>query len=236
MSTFSATLNAGGAYLVNDLYKRYFKRDGSSGHYVAVSYAAQVLILAVGFGFGLMAQSVNQMTQWIVNGLWGGYTAANVLKWHWYRLNGFGYFWGMLAGIGSALFIPQLFPDSGLGSLAGFPIILAISIAGCVFGSLWTEPESEETLKRFYRQVRPWGFWKPVHEAIVREDPAFRHNTGFGRDLFNCVVAIIWQIPLWAIPVYVVFRSWKALWISIGVLLVTSIILKFNWYDKLEKE
>ncbi len=236
MSTFSATVNAGGAYLVNDLYKRYMKKDGSNKHYVAASYIAQILILIVGFAFGLMAQSVNQMTQWIVNGLWGGYTAANVLKWHWYRLNGFGYFFGMMTGILAALFIPPFFPNSGLGSLAAFPIILAISTVGCVLGSLLTEPEGDAILKRFYRQVRPWGWWGPVHALVVKDDPSFKRHGSFGRDAFNCAVAIIWQIPLWAIPIYVVFRSWKALWISIGVLVVTSVILKFNWFDKLEKE
>ncbi len=233
MSTFSATLNAGGAYLVNDLYKRYIKKDAHQRHYVATSYIAQVLILGVGFAFGLMAESVNQMTQWLVNGLWGGYTAANVLKWHWYRLNGFGYFWGMLAGIASALVVPTFFPNSGLGSLAGFPIILGISTVGCVAGSLLTAPEEEGILKSFYRQVRPWGFWEPVHAAVVRDDPSFTRNTCFGRDMLNCAVGLIWQVPLWAIPIYVVFRSWKALWISILVLLCASAFLKFNWLDKL---
>ncbi len=236
MSTFSATLNAGGAYLVNDLYKRYIKKDALQRHYVAASYIAQVLILGVGFAFGLMAESVNQMTQWLVNGLWGGYTAANVLKWHWYRLNGFGYFWGMLAGIASALVVPTFFPNSGLGSLAGFPIILGISTLGCVAGSLMTSPEEEGILKSFYRQVRPWGFWGPVHAAVVRDDPSFRRNTSFGRDMLNCAVGLIWQVPLWAIPIYVVFRSWEALWISILVLLLTSAFLKFNWLDKLEDD
>ncbi|MCS7337580.1 MAG: sodium:solute symporter, partial [Verrucomicrobiae bacterium] len=45
MSTFSATLNAGGAYLVNDLYKRYIRKDAPGTHYVVVGYIAQVLIL-----------------------------------------------------------------------------------------------------------------------------------------------------------------------------------------------
>jgi SSS family solute:Na+ symporter len=236
MSTFSATINAGGAYLVNDLYKRYLKRDGTNRHYVAVSYLAQILILVVGFAFGAMAQSVNQMTQWIVQGLWGGYTAANVLKWHWYRLNGFGYFYGMMAGILAALFVPPLFPSSGLPTFASFGIILLLSTLGCVLGSLLTQPEEETVLKRFYRQVRPWGWWGPIHAAVLKEDPGFRRNTNFGRDMFNCLVAIIWQVPLWAIPIYVIFRSWMALWISVGVLLVTSAILKWNWFDKLEHD
>ena len=236
MSTFSATLNAGGAYLVNDLYKRYIRKEASPRHYVGVSWVAQILILALGIFFGLQTSSINQVTQWLVGGLWGGYTAANVLKWHWHRLNGFGYFWGMLAGIASALIVPTWFPNSGLGSLAGFPIILGISTIGCVVGSLMTEPEEEKILKSFYKQVRPWGFWAPVHAAVVKEDPSFKRNTNFGRDMLNCAVGLIWQVPLWAIPVYVVFRSWKALWISILVLLVTSVFLKFNWLDKLEDD
>jgi len=242
MSTFSATLNAGGAYLVNDLYKRYIKKDGVARHYVVVSYVAQIGILALGFAFGLMAGSVNQVTQWIVNGLWGGYTAANVLKWHWYRLNGFGYFWGMLAGIASALGVPFFLTHvvglgtSGLDSLAAFPIILLFSTLGCVLGSLLSAPEEDDILKRFYRQVRPWGFWGPVHKLVKAEDPSFERGGSFGRDAVNCLVAMLWMVPLWAIPVYVVFRSWKALWISIGVLVATSLFLKLNWFNKLEKE
>jgi Na+/proline symporter len=236
MSTFSATLNAGGAYLVNDLYKRYVKKDASARHYVVASYVAQIAILALGFAFGLMASSVNQVTQWIVNGLWGGYTAANVLKWHWYRLNGFGYFWGMVAGIASALVVPSHFPSSGLGSLATFPIIAGVSALACVVGSLLTAPEEDEILLKFYTQVRPWGFWGPIHELAARKDPSFERNKGFRRDMVNCAVAIVWQIPLWTIPVYVVFRDMKGLWISLLVLLATSVFLKKNWLDKFEKE
>ncbi|MCS7337581.1 MAG: hypothetical protein NZ739_05000 [Verrucomicrobiae bacterium] len=183
-----------------------------------------------------MAESVNQMTQWIVQGLWGGYTAANVLKWYWWRLNGFGYFWGMLTGIAAALVVPKFFPSSGLPTFASFGIILAISTLGSVLGSLLTAPEDKEVLKRFYRQVRPWGWWGPVHELVVKEDPSFKRNTNFGRDMFNCIVGMAWQVPLWAIPVYVVFRNWQALWIALGVLVLTSLILKFNWYDKLAAE
>ena len=37
--------------------------------------------------------SIDKITQWIIGGLFGGYTAANILKWYWWRLNGNGYFW-----------------------------------------------------------------------------------------------------------------------------------------------
>jgi hypothetical protein len=244
MSTFSAMVNSGGAYLANDFYKRYLGPGRSQRHYIAASYAAQILVLAAGFAAGYFAASVNQVTQWIVNGLWGGYTAANVLKWHWHRLNGFGYFWGMVAGIGAAMLLPPMlgaqwpavFSDSGLGSLAAFPAILAVSLVGCVAGSLATQPEDDETLISFYKQVQPWGWWGPVHAKVVAREPGFRREGGFKRDAFNCLVAMVWQIPLWTIPVYAVFRDMRALWISIAVFAATSVILKFTWFDHVPRE
>lgn len=238
MSTFSSTLNAGGAYLVNDLWKRYFKPDASSRHLIYASYIAQISVLLIGFVIGYNLTSVDQITKWIVNGLFGGYTAANVLKWYWYRLNGFGYFLGMLVGIATAILIPlAVFPGSGsLDELIrNFPIIFGLSMAASIIGSLVTKPESDETLLKFYTSVRPWGFWGPVKQKALAANPDFRPSS-FQRDAINTVVGIIWQIPLWTIPVYFVFRDMRGLWISVAVLVVASAFLKFNWFDPMMRE
>jgi SSS family solute:Na+ symporter len=232
MSTFSATLNAGGAYLVNDLYKRYLRRDATPRHYVAVSWVAQILILATGIVFGLQTASINSVTQWIVNGLWGGYTAANVLKWHWYRLNGFGYFWGMLVGIAAALAMPRIAP--GLHPLWGFPWILLVSLIACVAGSLGTAPEPDPVLIRFYRQVRPWGYWGPVLRKIQETEPGFQPNRRFGLDAFNVALAVVWQMTLVTMPLYMVLKNGKGFWISVVVFVVTSAILKKTWHERIE--
>jgi Na+/proline symporter len=232
MSTFSATINAGGAYVVNDLYKRYFMRQASQRHYVAVGWIAQIAILGLGILFGYHAASINQITQWIVSGLWGGYTAPNILKWHWWRFNGFGYFWGMLAGIAAALALPRLAP--GLHPLEGFPFILAASLAASVAGSLLTDPDPEEVLERFYRQVRPWGFWGPVRRRVVARDPAFRPNRSGLRDTANVAVGIVWQIPLVTIPLYMVLRDAEGLALSVAILLLASWVLKKSWLEKID--
>jgi solute:Na+ symporter, SSS family len=234
MSTFSATINAGGAYLVNDLYKRYVKDDATPRHYIAVSYLAQIGILAIGIFFGYQAASINQVTQWIVNGLWGGYTAPNLLKWHWWRFNGYGYFWGMLAGIASAMAVPKLFPE--LSPLAGFLPIFVVSGLASILGSLLSAPEPDRVLARFYKQVRPWGFWGPVLRRLRESEPTFRPNRGAGRDAFNVALGIAAQMTLVTIPLYMVLRDWKGFWISLLVLAVTSAILKRTWFDTLERE
>jgi SSS family solute:Na+ symporter len=232
MSTFSATLNAGGAYLVNDLYKRYMNKNAAPKHYIRVSYVAQIAILAVGIFFGYQAASINQVTQWIVNGLWGGYTAPNILKWHWWRFNGFGYFWGMLAGIASALAVPKLFPH--LSPLAGFAPIFLVSILASVVGSLLSDPEPDDVLIRFYTQVRPWGFWRPVLEKVRAAQPAFQANRSAPRDATNVALGIAAQMTLVTIPLYMILRDWRGFWISMIVLAVTATILKKTWLDRLE--
>ncbi len=232
MSTFAATVNAAPAYIVNDIYKRYINPHASNKKYVFFSYLASVGVVAVGMGFGIIVDSINQVTLWIVSALWGGYAAANVLKWYWWRFNGYGYFWGMIAGILSALIVPKLFPH--LSSLEGFPIILAVSTLASVIAALLTKPDPEKTLTEFYARVRPWGFWRPIYEKVKQSDPQFRKNTEFKRDVFNIFIGIIWQTALVAVPIYLVIQEMRSMIIGLIVVAATSIILKKSWYDKLE--
>ena len=87
---------------------------------------------------------------------------------------------------------------------------------------------------KFYHNVRPWGFWKPIYEKVVKLDPEFKENKNFKTDMVNVFVGAIWQITLMATPVFLVLREFSSLGICLGVLAVTSTILKFNWWDKLE--
>jgi len=275
MSTFDATVNAGAAYLVNDIYKRYFGQDDSSRRLTIMSYAGSLLVVAVGIFFGYYLSDLNALILWITAGLYGGYVAPNVLKWIWWRLNGAGYFAGMVAGMTLAMLCvdmpgplmahispdvvtafgeqhipvtalnvalapawPGLYAwleaqDVDLTPLNLFPLMLLTSGAASIVVSLLTRRDSDEVLKCFYRRVRPWGFWNPVKRMILAEEPSFQGNQTFYRDMVNCAVGIVWQLALSVMPVFLVIRSMTAFWVSIVVILLTSAILKFNWYDKL---
>ena len=255
MSNFAATVNAAPAYLVNDIYKRYINPHASPKRYVWLSYVASFGVVVVGLTFGLFTQSINSIVQWIVSGLWGGYTASNVLKWYWWRFNGWGYFWGMLTGIGSSLGLPLVMPhiiphlqpfvESHFGGdvaqvmvllshpITSFPLILALSIVGCLLGTFLTKPEEEEVLKDFYRRVRPWGFWGPVLAKVVKEDPGFKRNPDFFRDMFNIFVGTIWQTCFIVLAMFLVTRHFKNFAITLVVLAITCLILKKTWYDRL---
>ena len=126
------------------------------------------------------------------------------------------------------------FPLSNNPSMNSFPIIFIISVIACFVATLKTKPESDEVLIKFYRQVRPWGFWKPILEKVKAIDPSFEPNRNFKRDMLNIFVGIIWQITLMVTPIFLVIREYNSLAISIVILIITSTILKFNWWNKLE--
>ena len=237
MANFSATVNAGAAYLVNDIYKKHINPEADNRKLVRISYLGSVLILIAGIVIGMYLRSITQITQWIVGGLYGGYTAANILKWYWWRFNGYGYFWGMLIGIVAALAVPATLPSiapSFHDPTYAYPVILLLSFIGCIVGALMTKPVEDEVLKNFYKNVRPWGFWKPVHAMVAAEDPTIKRNTDAPRDLLNCLVGIPWQLMLVTIPLYVIFRDVRGTVISLVVLISASIFLKKFWYDRLE--
>ena len=168
MGTFAAVINAAPAYIANDLLKNNLLPNKSEKTYVKYGYLSSLLLVIIGVIFGFFASSLNSITLWITASLFGGYTAANVLKWIWWRFNGYGYFWGMLIGL-IASTIKLLFFSSWI-DIYFFPIIFICSILGCLFGSLLTPPDDMEKLKSFYKSVKPWGFWKPVFDEIKKTD------------------------------------------------------------------
>jgi len=233
MSNYAATINAAPAYVVNDIYKRFINPNAGDRVYVRLSILTTIAFVIVGFGFGFLVTSINNITLWIVSALWGGYTASNILKWHWWRLNGHGYFWGMITGIAASMILPEAFPS--IPAIMAFPYILVISLTGCIIGSLLTKPEPDEVLMRFYMQVRPWGFWTPIHRKTLKFYPDFQPNRNFKKDIFNVVVGVFWQTSIVVLPISLVTQQHTIFTIALGIMLTMSIILKFTWWNKLDE-
>jgi hypothetical protein len=116
----------------------------------------------------------------------------------------------------------------------GFGLVFVFSLVASILGTLLTKAEDEEILKDFYRRVRPWGFWGPILKKVQAEDPSFRRNTDFWRDCFNIAVGMIWQVTLVALPIYIVTWHLSYAAYALAIVAVTSIILKYTWYDHLK--
>lgn len=245
MSTFVSTVNSGAAYIVNDIYKRYINPHGTPRRYVVLSYVCSIAIIALGIAFGFATKSVHSITEVLVSVIVPAFVIPNVIKWHWWRFNGYGFFAGMVAGTLSALVLlfigkPEYMAHLGADPIrlhpvyVVFPIIMLLATIASIGVCLLTKPEDDAVLKSFYRTVRPWGFWKPILEKCQAEDPTIQPNRDFCRDGFNVIVGIVWEIAMVAAPIFLVIQQYGRALICGGIFVVTSAILKFTWYDNLE--
>lgn len=245
MSTFVSTVNSGAAYIVNDIYKRYLDPKAPARRYVILSYLCSIAIIALGIAFGFATRSVHSITEVLVSVIVPAFVIPNVIKWHWWRFNGYGFFAGMVAGTLSALVLlfigkPEYMSHLGLAPIrlhpvyVTFPIIMLLATIASIGACLLTKPEEDEVLKRFYRTVRPWGFWQPILEKCQADDPTLQPNRDFWRDGFNVIVGIVWELAMVAAPIFLVIQQYTRALICGGVFVVTSAILKFTWYDNLE--
>jgi len=248
MSTFAGTLNAAQAYVSNDIYLTYINPNASQTQIKRSNYIVGISVVLFSTLLGFVLTDVNEILQVVTGAFYASYIASNVLKWYWWRFNGEGYFWGMITGIGSGLvigliqlFAPEIITDyfpsvpKNLIGLYFFPLILIISLVGCILGTLMTEKTNDETLQSFYKNVRPWGFWKPVLQEIQKTDPNFTKNTRVLKDSFNVILGTIAQTSFVAVPVYIVIKNWAGFGIAISIVAVAAVILKFTWWDKLDE-
>lgn len=239
MSNFSGTLNAGQAYLVNDIYLKFVNPQAERKQIITMSYLSGVVMVIFGIGLGLFIKDVNMIFNIITAGLYGGFVCANVLKWYWWRFNATGYFYGMLAGIVASAIPPALSVSGitnyfdGTRMLYFFPVFIVIQFIACILGTYAAPATNQDTLLTFYKTVRPWGFWKPIHALAVAEDPTFEGNKNFGVNMLNLFLGITGQLLLMLLPMYLILNKWTGLGIVLALLVVVFVVMKRTWWNRL---
>lgn len=231
MSTFSSIVNSGASFIVRDLWQPYFGSDASDKKTMRISKLASLFVVLVGISIGFNATSISQIWSWIMMALGAGVVVPNVLRWYWWRLNGWGYSIGTLGGMLLSL-VALFFPEIPIYYL--FPLICTFSFTLSVIVSLKTAQVSQDRLISFYVAVRPFGIWKPIrrHSGLLPSELSEKGENGW-ISLLNVFLGICMITGLYLSPVFLV-GHWYAksiLWFI--VLLISIVILKFTWYDNL---
>lgn len=232
MASYSASLNAAPAYIVNDIYKKYINPNASQKKYVNLSYIVSISFAVIGTIIGWQLTSLNDIVAWLATGLFGGYTAANFVKWFWWRLNGTGYFLSMALGVAIALAMPIF----KINELQAFPLVFLICIIVAVVGSYLTPATDIEVLKEFYFKTRPWGFWSPIYDALIQDGKIITKNNDMGRDLFNVLVGIIWQTAITASAIFLIIKEFMPFYLSMVIVIITTLLLKKYWWNNLKDD
>jgi SSS family solute:Na+ symporter len=182
MSTIATQLNWGASYLVSDFYRRFVNKRATENHYVMVSRLCTVLLVIVAAWVSVQLGSIASGWE-IVLQVGAGTGAVYILRWYWWRINAWSEISAMASSLAISLVLSRWHPFSGNSSLVFAKGALATTVVTSIVWvavTLLTEPEPEEVLTRFYRNVRPdVRGWKPVAKLL----PGIPANRDLGANL-----------------------------------------------------
>ena len=118
MSTMDTHLCWGASYMVNDVYRRFLRRDRSERHYVAASRVAVVLLAAVAAGVAWQMDSIQRGWIYIIE-LTAGVALVWLLRWYWWRVNA----WAEISAMAGSVLLAN-----GRVLLAAFEPVLPASV------------------------------------------------------------------------------------------------------------
>ena len=230
MSTFDSVVNAGAAYWTRDIYQRFLNPDADEELLVWHSRLSSAAVVVIGMLSTYAFSTLNDVWGWLTMGLGAGLLIPQVIRWYWWRFNGYGYAGGV--AVGMTLAIAQRIAMPGLGETWQFVFIGSATLIASIVIALLTEPTDEEVLTTFYEETKPFGFWGTVRRRIDALDlEAIRAENR--RDLLAICVAVPWQLTLFLTTMMAVTREWWTVATLTGLLAVLTVALYFLWYRHL---
>ncbi|MGH9340369.1 MAG: sodium:solute symporter family protein [Acidobacteriota bacterium] len=172
MSTISTHLNWGSSYLVDDLYRRFIKKEAPDQHYVMMARISTVILVVFAGMLSLWLENALQAFQ-IMLQIGAGTGLIFILRWFWWRISAWSEISAMTVSFAVALyfqFIHQRLGFEPLDPSLNLVIGVVITTAAWVVVTFLTPPADMATLVSFYDKIRPLGRgWEKVVGPRARE-------------------------------------------------------------------
>ena len=177
MSTISTHLNWGSSYIVNDFYKQQIKKNASEKELVNIGRISTIVLFLLSAVFALLLTNALQLFDVIL--MFGAGTGLIfILRWFWWRINAWSEITAMfVSGFVSIILNftsigPSLFSDLGImPTYYKFPMVVLFTTVVWVAVTLFTNPDSTETLINFCRKTNPGGpGWKKIKNEALRKN------------------------------------------------------------------
>src|SRR5262249_13111850 len=191
MSTIGTQLNWGASYVVNDFYRRFLRPIATETEYVVVSQAMTVALMLVSIYVTLHLASIEQAWKLlIVTG--AGTGTVLLLRWFWWRINAWSEVVAMAVAAAVSLYLQIVMKwDSDRPRDFAYLMIVTVALTTIAWLAVtWlTRPEPDETLRRVYVRVQPYGpGWKPV---AARVRPPVTPPGSPQRDLLSALLGCV---------------------------------------------
>ena len=245
MSTISTHLNWGSSYIVNDFYKQQIKKNASEKELVNIGRISTIILFLLSASFALLLTNALQLFDVIL--MFGAGTGLIfILRWFWWRINAWSEITAMfVSGFVSIILNfttlgPLLFSESGiLPSYYKFPMVVLFTTVVWLLVTLFTKPDSSETLINFCKKTNPGGpGWKKIKNEALKKNIVFNDESEKE-----------WSVPLGIICMMLGCFAVYSILFSTGYFiygetnngitflvigLSFAILLKYNW-NKLKK-
>jgi len=231
MSTFDSTINAGVSYWTRDIYQRYLNPRSDQRSLMRQSYGGTIVFAAIAVVLALGIKNINEIWSWITGPLSAGLFGPIILRWYWWRFNGYGF--AISTATGLVVSVMTRFMAADVPFYLAFLITLMASVCAGVIGSYATAPTPSQVLTSFWRRIRPFGWWgrvtREVGDTTARE--AHRESRV---DVFNTIVAIAWHVSGVVAVISLLMHQWTTCTIAGIVFGACGCVLNVTWFRKLQ--
>lgn len=222
MSTISTQLNWGASYLVNDLYKRFIRKEADDKELILAARVTTIALMMVGLFVSTIIESISGVWSFIIE-CGAGLGLVLILRWYWWRINAWSEIVATIAPfIGYAICKWVLHVEFPLSLF----ITVGITTVAWIVATFATAPTDFDTLKRFVQKVKPDGYWLPITQQLNLEDknPKTLSNT---RYLFVCwISALTMNYAMLFGSGKLLFAEWNSAFIFLGIAAVSFAILR----------
>ncbi|WP_300026666.1 sodium:solute symporter family protein [uncultured Maribacter sp.] len=214
MSTISTQLNWGSSYIVFDFYKQQINPNASEKRLVAVGRISTIVLMLFSAALALLLQNALQLFD-ILLAFGAGTGLIFILRWFWWRINAWSEITAMFASgiisiilkltpVGAYLFATEtgVLPD-----WSEYIFIVVLTTAIWLIATFMTQPESNDTLRSFYKKIQPGG---PGWSKVVA-------------DAKTDAVEIVKKKEKWSVPAGVTAML-------LGVILIYSIMFATGYW------
>ncbi len=183
MSTIATQFNWGSSYLLNDLYRRFYKKNEDEKHYVSVSRAITILLMVVSIFVTFYVNRISGAWEFILE-CGAGLGLVLILRWYWWRINA----WSEISAMITPFVALPIVKYLGISfPLSLYYLVFTTTVVWLIVTFL-TKPTSEAKLKEFYRTVHPGGvLWKKISDQM----PEVKGDSGFARMFLNWFLGVV---------------------------------------------
>ena len=258
LSSTESYMNLGSAYFMNDLYRRFIASHKNEHHYVSASRFVTIAIALLGILVAVFSNNIFTLFTLLIK-VTAGVHIVRALRWFWWRINGPAEVTALASAavISFALSFWQIFFESGRIALATpaqliinkfaltenvfsqnilhfaieYSIITILVTVSWITVMFLTKPDSQESLKKFYRRIRPGGpGWKPIAKLCPDVQITDSLKADFAAWIVGCIFVYSFVFGFGT----ALFARWKlsiimaVICIAAGFFLWHKVLIRYN--------